>query len=128
MTTTDEVVNEPRGYLQQLTTAQLRRLSGNAYVSARIRSWAADDTKMARLPIRSTKNCEHTYTVCESRECIESWSCDWNLYLKRTGGGRRLIEALELTDEEVHALCDDSNRPINKLSIAVPGSDLPVGD
>ena len=77
--------------------------------------------KPGKLVIRSPRNCRHGYTICATRECVESWSCDWNLYLRRTGGGRRLIELLELTDEEVDALCDDTNRPINELSIAVPG-------
>lgn len=103
------------------------KLSGNSYVTARIRSWAAEQSppapvrrgrkSVAKLPIVLPMHCDHGFTICATRKCVESWSCDWNLYLSNTKGGRRLIEQLQLTDQEVRNLCDDEKRPINERSI-----------
>lgn len=58
-------------------------LSGNAYVPARI------DDEWTRLIVGGPR-CRHVHTVCAT--CVESWARDYDIYLHRTNGGRRVAE------------------------------------
>lgn len=68
-------------------------LSGNSYVSARLRHEPAELTK---LRIRAERTCGHLHTICLA--CARIWDQDWHLFWDRTGGGRTLKAAIEKRD------------------------------
>lgn len=70
----------------------MTQLSGNVYVAARTR--IEPSKNLVQLPIKAQVNCDHTFSVCASRDCIECWELDWELLFARTGGGRILYEAV----------------------------------
>lgn len=66
-------------------------LSGDAYVAARLR--VGEDLrpgKYRKLLIRV--KCDHVGTVCA--KCAHWWNQDYQLYLTRTRGGRKMITQL----------------------------------
>jgi hypothetical protein len=70
-------------------------LSGDTYVSAMLREDIGKyplRNHLVRLPVTSLDDCEHCVTVCAKWDCIESWSCDYRLFLDRTGAGRKIAE------------------------------------
>lgn len=67
------------------------KLSGNHYLVVRLRD--SDDPPGRILLVRDPRRCGHGYTMCV--ECAESWELDHHVHYERTGGGRRLREALD---------------------------------
>lgn len=80
------------------------------YISAQMKSAATDEPIKGFTQIKTAvpNRCDHTERICASRECIESWSNDWRLYLKRNQIGRDWINRLSLTDDEVSSLMADT--------------------
>lgn len=86
--------------LRDVDEIDVSRLSGNSYVACRDRG---EDTsrlvlnrELGRIPIRSVKHCEHGISICESYECVSSWSIDHEIMLIRTEGGRKIAKALNI--------------------------------
>ena len=89
------------------------RLSGNAYVSARMRPEPNVPATRCRLPLVHPRNCDHTYTLCMTARCLNSWSLDYQLFLIRTGGGRRIAEQFHMWGDKVGLVGAVSARPIH---------------
>lgn len=87
----------------------LGTLSGNAYLSAIMRY---APTERIRLPIVAAENCDHTYTVCPTAKCLNSWSLDYQFFMQRTGGGRKIAEQFHLDDTaQVGLMLPDARHP-----------------
>lgn len=91
--------------------------SGYTYISARIRGehYPLRNEKFGiniyfnKLDLVPVDSCDHTHTICPTRECVESWGLgDWQLLLQRTRAGRQLVEALGLTPEDLEILKMDA--------------------
>ncbi|MFF0532696.1 hypothetical protein ACFYT3_30515 [Nocardia amikacinitolerans] len=67
------------------------KLSGNDYVVVRLHD--TDDPYGRILLMPDPDRCNHGYTICV--ECAASWELDHHVHYDKTGGGRRLREALD---------------------------------
>ena len=89
--------------------------SSRQYVAVRMKTAASDEPvgpKFERIKTAHPNRCDHTETICKTVKCVESWSTDWRLFLRRTQAGRNIIETLRLTNEQVESLAaDDQIRP-----------------
>jgi hypothetical protein len=62
-------------------------LSSHNYVAAKMKeSLSIDPFEQIRVSI--PERCDHTTTICPTKECVESWSIDWELFFTRTIAGR----------------------------------------
>lgn len=89
-----------------------REISSNTYVAARVRGDAEGRPTLASLVVVAPQNCDHTHTICETAECLNSWSLDWQLYLQRTNRGRDIIQRFHLTDDQLRTLASGEFRDI----------------
>lgn len=85
-------------------------LSGNAYISVIMRDGTGE---RSRIPLVAATNCDHTYTICPTAECLNSWSLDYRLFMRRTGGGRKLTDQFHLTDAALVTLMAPEYRDIH---------------
>lgn len=62
--------------------------SGNNYVTVHEKTAHAKDR--GRVKIVAVNNCNHVTTICATKDCVESWEIDYDLFFRRTRGGRNL--------------------------------------
>jgi hypothetical protein len=87
-----------------------KMLSGNAYITVKMRG---SNERTTPLKVSAPHNCNHAEgSVCETAECLNSWSLDWQFFLRRTNRGRSIIEQFHLTDDQVATLESDQFRNI----------------
>jgi len=93
---------------------QDKMLSSNSYISVKLRG---ELEKASTLKVVMPNNCNHAENMCcETAECLNSWSLDWQMFLRRTNRGRAIIKQFELTDDQVMMLESDNFRPIHPNS------------
>lgn len=67
--------------------------SGHSYISVIMR----DDNKHGRVPYyRDPSKCDHSFSMCPTWDCIESWSMDYKVNLHLTVAGRDLASQLNI--------------------------------
>ena len=37
------------------------------------------------IPVSTTGECDHTITICDTFDCVESWCMDWLLHFNQSG-------------------------------------------
>ena len=95
-------------------------LSGNAYITVQMRG-VPKGKYNSYLQVVAPRNCLHGEfiegqdgTACETAECLNSWSLDYQFFLLRTGRGRRIIDRFHLTDAQVAMLASPQFREITR--------------
>ena len=85
-------------------------LSGYAYISVRMRG---ENDKPSPLRIVAERNCNHGEGMaCETAECLNSWSLDYQFFLRRTARGRAIIKRFHLDEDKLMILESESFRPL----------------